>query len=93
MISASVEAGGSQTTSGRGRLEARKISISRLAEDLGRHLHRPVVDMTGLKGVFDLNLEWVPDESQTMPNRQMGEQDTSVRLGRQEIGYAVARKP
>ena len=68
-----VEAGGSQTTSGRSRLTARKISMPRLAEDLGRHLDRPVVDMTGLKGVFDLTLEWAPDESQTMPNRGGGE--------------------
>jgi uncharacterized protein (TIGR03435 family) len=68
-----VEAGGSQTRSERGRLAARKISMPRLAEDLGRHLDRPVVDMTGLKGVFDLTLEWAPDESQTMPNRGGGE--------------------
>jgi uncharacterized protein (TIGR03435 family) len=26
---------------------------------------RPVIDMTGLKGFYDLNLEWTPDTAQT----------------------------
>jgi uncharacterized protein (TIGR03435 family) len=32
-----------------------------LVETLGRQLNRPVIDRTGLTGVFDFNLEWAPD--------------------------------
>ena len=34
-----------------------------LCEFLSRQMDRPVLDMTGLKGVFDFTLDWTPDES------------------------------
>jgi uncharacterized protein (TIGR03435 family) len=56
---------GSFTTStelGRQTLKG-KMSMPQLADALGRELDRPVIDMTGLKGVFEIKLSWTPDES------------------------------
>jgi uncharacterized protein (TIGR03435 family) len=45
-----------------------RVPISDLAEDLAEilssELGLSVPDRTGLKGLFDLKLEWTPDESQ-----------------------------
>jgi bla regulator protein BlaR1 len=40
-----------------------KMSMPQLADALGRELDRPVIDMTGLKGVFEIKLSWLPDEN------------------------------
>ena len=37
--------------------------MSRLAEQLGRQMDRPVIDITDLKGVFSLTLNWTPEEA------------------------------
>jgi uncharacterized protein (TIGR03435 family) len=47
-----------------GKLMAHEISMELLARNLSGNLSCPVVDMTGIKGVFDLTLEWSPDEMQ-----------------------------
>ena len=44
------------------RLEARKLTMAQLADTLGRFIERPVVDMTGLEGTYDLTLEFTPEE-------------------------------
>jgi uncharacterized protein (TIGR03435 family) len=48
----------------RGQFIGLQCSMARLAEQLGRNMDRPVVDMTGLKGVFNLTLNWTPEEAQ-----------------------------
>lgn len=45
-----------------GKMTAQKISIKSLAENLAGNLDRPVLDMTGIIGVFDLTLEWSRDD-------------------------------
>ena len=42
-------------------VRARQISMQRLAELLSTKLDRPVVDSTGISGVFDIELTWTPD--------------------------------
>jgi uncharacterized protein (TIGR03435 family) len=37
------------------------VSMTMFAEFLARRMDRPVLDMTGLKGFYDLTLEWTPD--------------------------------
>jgi len=49
-------------SSNRGKLTAHQISMELLARNLSGNLSSPVVDMTGIKGGFDLTLEWTPDE-------------------------------
>ena len=54
--------GGASTNSSRGRIEATKCTMARLAMKLAAALKVPVVDMTEETRAFDLTLQWVPDE-------------------------------
>ena len=51
----------SRTSNQRGSIEARKATMARFAEILSRQMDFPVVDRTGLEGVFNLKLEWDPE--------------------------------
>src|SRR5207249_1401007 len=44
-----------------------KVSISQLADTLSNFMDRPVLDVTEIKGVYDIDLQWVPDENQRGP--------------------------
>lgn len=57
---------GPEMRTGRDRLSGRKVPMSGLAAALSNVLGRPVQDVTGLSGVFDLTLKWTPDESQAV---------------------------
>ncbi len=58
-----VEADGNTSTStGSRELKASKISMAQLATMLSGLVSRPVVDMTEAKGVYNLKLEWTPDD-------------------------------
>jgi uncharacterized protein (TIGR03435 family) len=48
----------------RGKVTARGISMSEFATRLSGLLDRPVRDMTGFAGVFELTLEWTPEDTQ-----------------------------
>jgi uncharacterized protein (TIGR03435 family) len=54
--------GGSSFALGNNKLEARKMTMTAFADVLTRFVDRPVVDMTALKGVYDLTLELSPDD-------------------------------
>jgi uncharacterized protein (TIGR03435 family) len=44
-------------------LRAVHITMQMLAERLSDKLDRPVTDTTGLRGAYDIKLEWAPDET------------------------------
>jgi uncharacterized protein (TIGR03435 family) len=48
---------------GRATLTAKAVPIAALAENLARAVGRPVTDNTGLMGLYDLKLEWTPDQT------------------------------
>jgi uncharacterized protein (TIGR03435 family) len=48
---------------GNGQVTATKLPISQLAISLSTLLKQPVVDKTGLKGLYDYALRWTPDEA------------------------------
>jgi len=48
---------------GRGHIEANKVPASQLVDMLTNILARPVVDSTGIQGVFDFTLDYTPDEN------------------------------
>jgi bla regulator protein blaR1 len=49
---------------GRGWITGQGLPMTALAELLTEQLGRPVVDKTGLTGIYDFKLQWTPDESQ-----------------------------
>lgn len=60
---------------GRGRLTAQGIPIASLLPPLTQQLERTVVDKTGLKGTYDITLQWTPDDDRApMPNGTVGGQ-------------------
>jgi uncharacterized protein (TIGR03435 family) len=52
---------------GGGHLSAKMMSMGGLVDMLARSVDRPVVDQTELKGTYDFNLDYTPDESTRMP--------------------------
>jgi uncharacterized protein (TIGR03435 family) len=62
-----VDPGEDDTTSRRGHLTATRVSMNGLARFLAGskvRLGRPVVNKTGLDGVFDFDLDWTPGVSE-----------------------------
>ena len=57
---------------GRGLIDAQGVPMTMLANQLSNQLGRSVVDKTGLKGNYDIKLEWTPDESQALGPREVG---------------------
>jgi uncharacterized protein (TIGR03435 family) len=51
----------SKSNSTRGKIVAERITMTKLAETLARMLGKPVVDATGVTGVYTFKLEWTPD--------------------------------
>jgi len=49
--------------SNRGLLEVENISVLGIAQLLANNLRRPVVDSTGIRGRFDITLQWAPDDA------------------------------
>jgi uncharacterized protein (TIGR03435 family) len=59
--------GGGTWNRNRGTLTANGISMDGLASILSNVTERPVRDMTGLKAVYDLKLEWSPENATSEP--------------------------
>ena len=49
--------------SGPGNWPVHNATMEEVAGVMQAHLDRPVVDQTGLKGRFDFQLQWTPDET------------------------------
>lgn len=43
-------------------MSATAVSVTLLAESLARALERPVEDHTAIEGLYDITLEWAPDQ-------------------------------
>jgi uncharacterized protein (TIGR03435 family) len=55
---------GSMMRMGRGQLSAQMTPVAAIAAMLAQQLGRPVIDKTEIKGYFDFDLKWTPDETQ-----------------------------
>jgi uncharacterized protein (TIGR03435 family) len=53
---------GPQNGAFRGRIAGNQVSMQLLATLLSRSERETVIDLTGLKGVFEMKLEWTPDD-------------------------------
>jgi uncharacterized protein (TIGR03435 family) len=49
-------------------ISAHNTGMELLAEDLARAVDLPVVDQTGLKGIYNFTLHWTPDDLRTANN-------------------------
>jgi bla regulator protein BlaR1 len=56
-------AGHDWVRTGVGRITGQEVSMLELANTLAQKLGHPVADQTGLSGVFDITLEWIPDSA------------------------------
>jgi uncharacterized protein (TIGR03435 family) len=50
-----------ETKDGRARITAHEVSLARFADFLSNRLDRPVLDQTGLTGIYNLALYYRPD--------------------------------
>lgn len=57
------DGGDSKTNNGRGDIIATNTTMDRFAEILSRQMDLPVVNHTGLEGVFNLRLHWTPESA------------------------------
>jgi uncharacterized protein (TIGR03435 family) len=63
---------GSFVSYGRDRLEAKKVTLTALADWLTRLLDRPAVDMTGISGTYDFSLEYSLEELRNLLRTSTG---------------------
>jgi uncharacterized protein (TIGR03435 family) len=57
---------GSYYTFNNGKFEVKKVSMDMLARQLERYVDRPILDMTDLKGIYDLTFAVTTEDYQTM---------------------------
>ncbi len=60
---------GSSFSFGSGKLDAKKVTMTTLADLLARFVDKPVVDMTGLTGNYDVLINISPEDFQAMQIR------------------------
>ena len=63
-----VEMGRGGFSAGRGQIKAEKLGLAAFAQRLSQIVDRPVLDQTGMAGVFDFTVEWAPDDDTTGPS-------------------------
>jgi len=57
---------------GNGRIQAKKVTLASFCDMLSNILDRPVVDMTEVKGEYDITLEISPEEMRGMRMMRAG---------------------
>lgn len=88
-----VEAGQGGTSFGRTMVKASKTSMTQLADALSSALDRPVQDLTGLPGIYDIDLKWLPDDAPPPDALPTGRAPaTSVFAALQELGLKLQAK-
>jgi uncharacterized protein (TIGR03435 family) len=70
--------GGSSFALGNNKLEIRKMTMASFADVLTRFLDRPVIDMTELKGQYDVTLDMTPEDYTAMLVRSALSQGVSL---------------
>ena len=76
-----------QVRMGRGMIDSKGASIEALVNQLSNQLGRPVIDKTGLTGLYDFKLEWTPD-AETAFDLTLALNDKYEMDGRDPNGYA-----
>jgi uncharacterized protein (TIGR03435 family) len=69
---------------GRGSLVAKQMPTAQLISILGGILHREVLDRSGINGVFDIALDWAPDDVAANPTASGAADKPSIFTALQE---------
>jgi uncharacterized protein (TIGR03435 family) len=77
------------TSGGMGEIHFQGTPMSTLAATLTWMVDRPVLDRTGLTGIYDLSLNWTPDEGQIQVYRQAGSASASSADARDVSGPSL----
>ena len=85
--------GNAWTDDGVGHLRAKNSAIAAFADVLTKVSDRPVIDMTGLSGIFDFDLTYAPDLSATLsdsgPTLSAALLELGLRLEKREMPVEV----
>jgi uncharacterized protein (TIGR03435 family) len=76
------------TNAGHGRITLKNSTLEALAERLSRATDWPVLNETGMEGVFNLKLEWTPDGDRPNPD---GPPDLMTAM-REQLGLTLKSK-
>jgi uncharacterized protein (TIGR03435 family) len=80
--------GDSSTNTSRGSMTVQQASMERVANALSRHVGFPVVDETGLEGVFDFKLAWDPAADGISPD-DARDSGPSIYTALQQLGLKL----
>ncbi|HWC95916.1 MAG TPA: TIGR03435 family protein [Candidatus Sulfopaludibacter sp.] len=80
------EVGNGSTSMNRGKMNAQRINMVHLAEVLSGQVDRPIVDMTGLTGLYSMTLEWAPDANAVSENGPTADIYTAIQ---QQLGLKL----
>ena len=61
-----------------GHLAAHDMPMSQLVDILHGEVKRPVLDETGVKGIFDISLDWAPEQLDAKPESAMADPRPSL---------------
>jgi uncharacterized protein (TIGR03435 family) len=89
LIPSQREADNSKNHNGLGQVRSAHISMSLLATLLSRFLRETVIDLTGLKGFYELNLEWRPEDLNKMAKPDDARPDETEAMGGASIFSAI----
>jgi uncharacterized protein (TIGR03435 family) len=77
---------GARCRAGRGSYLCERAPITQLAFVLAQPAGRPVVDMTGLTGVYNFDLRWTPDAV------EQGTRDPGILAALEQVGLVLEPK-
>jgi len=82
------------TRSGRGIIDAKITTMTHFAEVLSRVMDLPVVNQTGLEGIFNLKMEWTPEITQPvkLPDGVLPDSGPSVFTAIQQFGLRLSTR-
>jgi uncharacterized protein (TIGR03435 family) len=83
------EGSGNTTNSQRGRIEAKGTSMKMFAEVLSRQMELPVVDQTGLEGVFSFTLQWTPESTRPVKPEETPEGPSVFTAIQEQLGLRL----
>jgi uncharacterized protein (TIGR03435 family) len=80
---------GTQMGDGGGHMWATKFDMALFAQYLGGELGVPVIDQTGLQGVYDFQLDWNPDDGK--PGAAADSRPSMITAVKEQLGLELKR--